>query len=77
MFGTPALLAREGGFLDSLDEGVSGVFLEESTVEGIRDGVRRFPDRWNEQDVVAHAQRFALGAFIGRLSSIVDEVLAS
>ncbi|MDH2443038.1 glycosyltransferase [Amnibacterium sp. CER49] len=76
VFGTPALLVRAGGFLDSLDEGVSGRFLDDDTPAGIAAAVRAFPKRWDSAAIVAHAQDFSLEAFVGRLRQVVDLLLA-
>jgi glycosyltransferase involved in cell wall biosynthesis len=71
VFGTPALLVRAGGFVDSLAEGVSGSFLEDPQPAGIRAAVRAFPDGWDRAAIKAHAARFSLAAFLQQLETVV------
>ncbi len=68
-FGTPVAVLRAGGFLDSLDEGTSGVWVEQPTAAAVHDALRAFP----VLDPVAvrrHAARFDEAAFGARLREI-------
>lgn len=71
-FGTPSLVLRAGGFLDSTDEGVSGSFIASDTVEAVVDAVRAFPDSWSRDTVSRHAARFSAEAFGKRMREIVE-----
>jgi glycosyltransferase involved in cell wall biosynthesis len=71
-FGTPALLLRAGGFLDSTVEGVSGAFIDEATVEHVVEAVSKFPTRWNEDDIRANAARFSPEKFARDLKDLID-----
>lgn len=72
-FGTPALLLRAGGFLDTLAEGVSGAFIDQATVEDVRAAVSAMAE-YDPELVVKHAQTFSAEAFGARLRTVVDEV---
>lgn len=71
-FGTPVAVIRDGGFLDSTVEGLSGVFVEERTVEAVVEAVRGFPD-FDPVAVQNHAARFSVEAFSARLRRVVSE----
>jgi glycosyltransferase involved in cell wall biosynthesis len=73
-FGTPVLLLRAGGFLDSTIEGVSGLFIDEVSVDCIRRAVDAFPDNWDNHAIRQHAGTFSPHSFMKR---IVDIVISS
>lgn len=69
-FGTPVVVLRAGGYLDSTVEGVSGIFVEEPTAGSVADGLRRLPEL-DREAVLAHADRFSQRSFAERLRGIV------
>lgn len=73
-FGTPALLLRAGGFLDSLEEGVSGRFIEEATPTGVVAALRSFPETWDRAAIKAHAAEFSIDAFMERITATLLEL---
>lgn len=70
-FGTPVLLLRAGGFLDSTDEGVSGLFIDESSIESVVAAVSTFPKLWDRNAIRRHATRFSPENFGKRILAIV------
>ncbi|MGO4669256.1 glycosyltransferase [Bosea sp. 2RAB26] len=58
--GRPVLAYRRGGALETVVEGLSGLFFDEQTVEAIIDGVERM-DRFavDQGAILAHARRFS------------------
>jgi glycosyltransferase involved in cell wall biosynthesis len=74
-FGTPALVLRSGGFLDSTREGESGAFIPDAEVESIVDAVRRFPLEWPGALPRANAKRFSVDTFGKQLRDVVDSVV--
>lgn len=62
-FGTPTLLLRAGGFLDSTVEGRSGLFIETDDPSSIKRAVENFPRRWDRTAVTENARRFSREAF--------------
>ncbi len=76
-FGVPTLALHGGGYLDTIDESVNGVFFSTPTPEAIRDaiaeaGVRR----WDADAVRAHAWQFSEARFQARMREEVDDLLA-
>lgn len=71
-FGTPSLVLRAGGFLDSLDEHVSGEFIESRDESAIRRAILDFPRTWRKEQIIAHAEEFSTSAFISRLLAAID-----
>ncbi len=75
--GTPALVLQAGGFLDSLNEGVSGVFIADAEPETIARAVDDFPDEWDRSAIRHHADSFSIESFTLRLKMLVASTLAS
>jgi glycosyltransferase involved in cell wall biosynthesis len=75
-FGTPALLLRAGGFLETLADGISGLFVEGERPEDVAHAVRRLRHRdWDGSRVREHAAGFGEPAFATRLrEALVDAV---
>ena len=70
--GTPAVLLRAGGFLETLVEGVSGVFVDDETAGAVAAAVqalRASPP--SPEQVRAQAQTFGLDRFAERLRIVV------
>lgn len=62
-FGTPAVLLRAGGFLDSMVEGVTGVFASSPTQMAFIEALERLPDRMDTDAIRRHARRFSAASF--------------
>ena len=59
-WGVPTVALRAGGYLDTIVEGVNGVFVEAPTVEAVTDGVEQALARdWDPPAMRAHAGRFS------------------
>jgi glycosyltransferase involved in cell wall biosynthesis len=75
-FGRPAVVLRRGGYLDSCVDGLTGLFIEDETVEGVVDALRRFRRRtFNSDAIRAHAEQFSEQRFIVSLRDEVDRLL--
>lgn len=72
-FGTPVLLLRAGGFLDSTDEGTSGLFIDDAVPEAIRSAVQAFPQTWDPAAIRRHADKFSPRRFHQAIRRIVAE----
>ncbi|MBX0301317.1 glycosyltransferase [Cryobacterium sp. 1639] len=70
-FGRPALVLRAGGFLDSTVEGVSGLFIDDETVDAVITAVRTFPAEWNTEAIRAAAERFSPASFAHNLREVI------
>jgi glycosyltransferase involved in cell wall biosynthesis len=73
--GSPAIVLRRGGYLDSSVEGLTGVFVEEATRDGVVDAVRRFRElSFDRESIRRHAAQFSESRFIARLRLEVDQL---
>ncbi|HHL39847.1 MAG TPA: glycosyltransferase family 4 protein [Deltaproteobacteria bacterium] len=74
--GRPVIAFRGGGALDTVKEGVSGIFFDERTPESIADAVRRFEEGAMDVDpaaIRAHALRFDSRVFKERFLGFIEE----
>lgn len=59
-WGVPTVALRAGGYLDTIVDGVNGVFVEEPTVEAVAGGVGRLlAHDWDRGAMQAHAERYS------------------
>ncbi|MFL0399013.1 glycosyltransferase [Micrococcus luteus] len=74
-WGVPTVALRAGGYLDTIVEGVNGVFVDAPTVEAVADGVERLlADDWDRAAMEAHAERFSEVEFGRRIRGLLGEV---
>jgi glycosyltransferase involved in cell wall biosynthesis len=72
-FGHPSVVLRWGGFLDTVEEGGTGIFFDSPTPDAIAYAVRRLRQRgWDANRIQAHAERFSEDHFIHRIREVVD-----
>jgi glycosyltransferase involved in cell wall biosynthesis len=74
-FGRPTLALRYGGYLDTVADGVSGLFFERAEPGEIAEAVargRRTP--WDEAAIRQHGERFDEARFRTAVGSAVDEL---
>ena len=77
LFGKPTACLRYGGFLDTMIEGETGLFFDESTPTLIAGTVNDLLDcRWRPREIRSHAARFGLAGFQDRMREIVAEEAA-
>jgi glycosyltransferase involved in cell wall biosynthesis len=70
-FGKPAVVLRWGGFLDTVEEGESGVFFESPTAEAVASAVRELRAApWQEDAIRKRAARFSEARYIERMRAI-------
>ena len=75
-FGRPVVAWRAGGYLDTVAEGINGVFIDEPTPDHILDGLDRLlAIDLPRADVLAYARRFDEETFISRIRDLVTGVL--
>jgi glycosyltransferase involved in cell wall biosynthesis len=76
-FGIPAVVLRNGGYLDSTVENLTGVFVDNSTVPEVIDGIRALRRRtWDGDALRRCGDRYAPNVFADRMTRIVDDVLS-
>jgi glycosyltransferase involved in cell wall biosynthesis len=70
-FGTPVVALRAGGYLDSVTEGLNGVFFDEENPASVADAVRQLEKLDLDRDAVAaYATRFGFEHFSARLRAV-------
>ncbi|PAL15024.1 glycosyltransferase [Micrococcus luteus] len=76
-WGVPTVALRAGGYLDTIVEGVNGVFVDEPTVVGVVGGVlRSLETHWDPAAMQSHAARFSETQFDRRIRARVAELPA-
>lgn len=74
MFGKPAALLRAGGFLDTMVEGITGVFFDKPETRQIEDAVRTLTsERWSTRAIQKSADRYSERGFAHRLQALADD----
>jgi glycosyltransferase involved in cell wall biosynthesis len=77
-FGKPVAVLRFGGFLDTLVEGVTGVFIDAPTAAGVAAALselRRTP--FDAAAIRAHAAQYSMDAFSRRMRELVLRLSAA
>ncbi|WP_246956559.1 glycosyltransferase [Brachybacterium sp. Marseille-Q7125] len=76
--GVPTIALRAGGYLDTVTEGVNGLFFEEGTSEAIREAVSHFdPDAYDAESIRQRMDsRFGEERFITALRLAAQEALS-
>lgn len=76
-FGRPVAALRGGGYLDTVVDGVTGVFFDRPEPDGIAAAVRRLlAAPWDEGAIAAHAAGFGEDRFVERVRAVVAEEAA-
>jgi glycosyltransferase involved in cell wall biosynthesis len=78
--GRPVIAYRAGGALETVKDGVTGIFFNEPRVSSLIDAIERFEDRMDEFDPAvcrAHAERFGPKRFRQEMSQFLQSVIAS
>lgn len=74
-FGTPVVALRAGGYLDSVVEGLNGVFFDEEDPASVADAVRRLDQMGLDRAAVAaYATRFGFEHFSARLRELCGDI---
>jgi len=77
-FGKPTAALRFGGFLDTIKEGMTGLYIERPESAAIAAALKRLRvETWSEEELRRHAASFSEERFIGRIRAVViDEIRA-
>lgn len=76
-FGVPTVALRQGGFLETVVEGSTGLFFDHPTPEAIERALHESDSHaWDRAAIRARAEEFSEDRFIRRLTTIGEEVLA-
>ena len=72
-FGRPAVVLRDGGYLDTVVDGVTGVFFDRPQADDVARAVEEAVSRsWDAEKLESHAARFGVERFAARLRAVVD-----
>ncbi|MFB8387043.1 glycosyltransferase [Microbacterium sp. NPDC055910] len=76
-FGKPTAALRDGGYLDTVVEGRTGVFFDSPTVDAVAGAIGALAERsWRALEITAHAESFSEERFATRLRDVVSEVVS-
>lgn len=79
--GRPVIAFGRGGALDTVVDGVSGIFFEDPTVEGLNTAIERFEtemlENLDQKAILKHAQKFNEARFQAEIKAIVDGEFAA
>lgn len=74
IWGRPAIVLRGGGYLDTVEDGISGLFFDRPTADAIGDAVSRFESSTFEPEKIRkHVAQFSETRYIEKLHAVVDE----
>lgn len=76
--GKPVLAFGQGGVLETVVPGLSGMFFEAQEADSLNGRLQDFEARqWNAEAIAGHAAQFGEARFIEQITQYVNEVLAS
>lgn len=74
--GTPVIAFGKGGALETVADGVSGLFFDTQSVESLCEAVGRFETmKFNPTDISIHARKFSEERFLAQMKSFLQEKL--
>lgn len=74
--GRPVLAYGKGGALESVRDGVSGLFFEDQSVDALCDAINQSEKiAWNSKEIMTHAAQFSAENFKKRVKAVVDAAL--
>lgn len=74
--GRPVIAYKEGGALETVKEGITGIFFKEQTAEGIINAVREFEKDYKDfspERIREHAKKFSLESFKEKFRSYIED----
>jgi glycosyltransferase involved in cell wall biosynthesis len=76
-WGRPAIALRYGGFLDTIREGITGLYFDEPTASDVEEAVDRFEmTKFDRDKVRDHVKQFSQESFAEKLHDAVNGVVA-
>jgi glycosyltransferase involved in cell wall biosynthesis len=77
-YGKPTLALRAGGYLDTVVEGVTGLFFDAATPESVRGAIHEVRQRtWDLDAIAHHMTQFTEARFADRLRAEVADLLGA
>lgn len=76
VFGKPAIALRWGGFLDTIKEGMTGLYFDEPDSKSIATTIRISSETdWDADAIRQHAQSFSEEAFLKRIQRVIESTV--
>lgn len=76
--GVPTIALRAGGYLDTIRDGVNGLFIEEPSVDALVEGIDRLEaTTWDEDAMRCHAEHFSESRFVREVGEFVETLFCS
>jgi glycosyltransferase involved in cell wall biosynthesis len=70
--GTPVVAYRAGGAIDTVRDGVTGLFFDEQTLPSLLNALTRFATHsWKRDAITAHAKQFSQAIFKTRIEQLI------
>jgi glycosyltransferase involved in cell wall biosynthesis len=77
VWGRPTVALRFGGYLDTVDEGITGIYFEEPEPKAIAEALDRFESiNFDSAKIRSHVEQFDEEHFAERLYAAVDDMAA-
>ena len=74
--GKPVVAFAQGGALDTVDEGVSGVFFRAQTAESLNEAIEKCASSsWDRKAIRARAERFGIDRFRRELAASIEKCM--
>lgn len=75
--GRPVVAFAKGGAMETVVDGVSGVFFEDQSVDGLLDGIKRCADTsWDSLAIRKHSETFSEQNFLDGMAESMRKTLA-
>jgi glycosyltransferase involved in cell wall biosynthesis len=77
-FGRPTLALRGGGYLDTVTDGVSGLFFDRAEGDAVREAVRRSRAReWDVEAIREHGHAFDEARFHATIVAVAERAVSA
>ena len=74
--GRPVVAFARGGALDTVEEGVTGVFFREQTGDSLNEAIEKCAStRWDRDAIRGRAERFGVARFLRELESSIEKCM--
>jgi glycosyltransferase involved in cell wall biosynthesis len=76
--GRPVIAFRKGGALETVVDGITGLFFDEQTPEAIIEAVKRFEQmqhQFSQEQIVEHAQKFGRDRFKKEIDKLCKQAI--
>ncbi len=75
-YGTPVLAHRSGGSLETVKEGVSGIFFDDLTLDSLLSGWKKFQKvKFSQRQLYDWASRFSTSVFDQRIKHLITKLM--